>query len=250
MEEEWLEEAPKKSILKICLTVSGILAALVLAFFGATKWLVVREVITENATLYTAEEILSVCAIEEGTPLVSLPVGEISERISKSFPYLIHIEIKRHLSGRVSVEYEESFGEVYLKLGDDYFVVDRELNVLIKEKKPAVSDRILLVASDISESVVGKKLSFFDENREESLETVLKNLFEADMLNSVISLDVRDKFQITANFEDRFEILLGDSSEMSLKLAMIREVMEDLGPEKKGKIDISDANTAYMKLVE
>jgi len=63
-------------------------------------------------------------------------------------------------------------------------------------------------------------------------------------------VDLDDKFNLRISYLGRFEILLGDREDLKYKFAMVREVIKELGEGTAGSIDISDPNTAYVKLSE
>jgi len=132
-------------------------------------------------------------------------------------------------------------------LGEESFAVDRDLNVLAKINDSGVS-RIRLISRDVSRCVVGEKLSFFDPTIGDSVLQFIQTLESEEMIGQVSEIDLQDKFYIRIRYLDRFDVILGENSDLPYKFAMLRGVVADLYPEAKGEIDVTDPNTAYVRL--
>ena len=231
----------------------GVLLAVLLgtaAYFALENYFVVKEISLQDSTLYAKEEMLSVLSIEKGTPLYQIRKSEIANTVQDSFPYLVHVKVSYSLPDKIKISFEEQFGEIALILGGDLFAVDRDLNVLAKERADSQIPRIRLLAGDVKRCVVGEKVSFIDENTTSALKEVLLQLDREGFLTDAEQIDMRDVFHISLDYGGRFQILLGDSQNLHQKFAMVREVMKDLGEYASGRIDIADPDNAYVKLYE
>ncbi len=233
---------------------NGFLAVLILAlmstaaYFIFTRYLVVKEVVIQETTLYSQEEMLDVCAVEKQTPLIALSKKEICRAVEENFPYLVNVKVEFDLPGKVLVGFREDFGMMALQLGTELFSLDRELNVLAKEPHDSTIPRISLLTEDVSRCVVGEKLSFFDPAVATAISDLITALEKKEMLSDVNVFDLRDKLNIKVHYQSRFELLMGENSDLGYKFAMVQEVIKDLGAEERGRIDITDPNTAYVKL--
>ena len=54
-------------------------------------------------------------------------------------------------------------------------------------------------------------------------------------------IDVEDTFAIKFGYMDRFEVRLGDGSQMAEKAALVDSILAELGSNEKGTVVISDA---------
>ncbi|MBR3836504.1 MAG: FtsQ-type POTRA domain-containing protein [Clostridia bacterium] len=217
-------------------------------YFVSTRFLIARSVNVQGTDLYPKEEILKACAIEDGAPLISLSKKEISRAVEENFPYLVDVSVEFDLPQTVNVTFREEFGHIALMLGTELFSVDDQMNVLAKESQDSTIPRIRLITRDVSRCIVGEKLAFFDEKIVEDLEDVVSALSKAEMLSSVSTIDIQDKFNIEIRYLDRFQLLIGDSTDLKYKFAMVKKIIADLGEGEIGRIDIADPNTAYVKL--
>ena len=218
------------------------------SYFALTRFFVCHTFSVQETSLYPAEEILAVCKVEKNTPLISVSKNDISTAIEEKFPYLVDVQVEFDLPDRIIVTFTEDFGEFALSMGKELFSVDTQLSVLAKESQDSTIPRIRLVCDSVSRCVVGEKLKFYDDSIFDCLVEMIAALKEADMFDKVQEVNVNDKFDLRIKYLDRFEILFGEKSDMSLKLSMAKEVIRDLEPTSAGRIDISDPNAAYVKL--
>lgn len=217
-------------------------------YFALENYFVVEDVSVKKSSIYSTADIVKTIQIEKKTPLYRLSKKKIVSAIEEKFPYILDVKIKFKLPDTVQITYQEEYGEMALALGDDVYAIDRELFVLAKEGKNTEIPRIKLACSSLDRCVVGESLSFTDEGIAPALLELLSEMKKSKMLSNITSIDVSDKFNLKMNYGDRFLILLGDRQDIKLKLAMIREVIADLDEGATGRIDISDADNAYVKL--
>lgn len=245
----YAQKRKRKKIVRILLIAVLILALLgIAAYFAFTKFFVCHGVSVQETSLYPAEEIQKLCHVEDGTPLILVSKNDISTAVEENFPYLVDVQVEFDLPDRIIVTFTEDFGEFALQMGEEIFSVDCELNVLAKEKLDTPIPRIRLESDGVLRCVVGEKLVFFDSAAESGLLSIIAALKEAELFDKVQMINVNDKFDLRLKLMNRFEILLGEVSDVGLKLSMVKEVIRDLGAEETGRIDISDPNNAYVKL--
>lgn len=220
------------------------------AYFAATRYFIVKEVVIQDTALYSKENLIAACKVKKNTPLYQVSKKEISRAIEENFPYLEKVKTEFDLPDRVVVSFTEEFGEFALQLGTELFSVDRDLNVLAKERPDSTIPRIGLVTKDAARCIVGEKLSFFEEDIKNCVLDLYTSLEKGGLIENVTSIDVSDKFALKVTYQNRFEILVGENRDLKYKFAMVKKVIEDLNDNDAGRIDITDPNTAYVKLSE
>lgn len=219
-------------------------------YFLCRYYFVARSVTVEECSLYSAESLLQCLDVAEGTPLISLSKKEMERRIENEFPYLTDVNVSFQLPQGVYLSFEEKLGVLCLNLGEEYFMIDEEMNVLAKETEPDTLGRIRLRAENVTRCVVGEKISFRDTGAFQSLSDLLAGLKSASMREDVGEIDIRDKFHIRLHYLDRFTVLIGDSSELKYKLSMTKSVIKELEENSVGVIDVVDPDLAYVTLDE
>ena len=224
-------------------------ALLAMLFAAVSKhFFVVSEIVIQESSFYSYDEILDATGLQGGTPLLEVPRKEICLQTEQKLNYIFDVELKFTLPGTVSVSFREAPGDMYLKLGGEYFVVDENLWVIAREGKLSQTHRIEMKSGAVSRCIVGEKLKFRDRNMETILSELIGAARDKEMIGKIDSFDVTDKFNIEMELEGRFSILLGEAHDIPYKLSMILQVLEELEPGDAGEIDIANSNMAYVRL--
>ena len=240
----------KKLIRSIALSIVILALVGTGAYFALTKYLVVETVNVRETSLYSAEALLEAVSPKKGTALVAVSKKDICRKLEENFPYLVEAQVEFDLPNTVNISFTEDFGELELVIGQEAFCIDKDLNVLAKEKVGSDIPRIRLYSGDVSRCIVGEKLTFFEEDAKTRLKTILSAMENTDIMGNVQSIDIRDKFNIRIRYLDRFDLLVGDENNMKHKFLMVKEVVLDLNENDTGTIDIADPDTAYVKIGE
>ncbi|MBP5289404.1 MAG: FtsQ-type POTRA domain-containing protein [Clostridia bacterium] len=218
-------------------------------WFALDRWVFkVRNVAVSPSQLYSEEQLIAACKVEEGTRLFALDREKIKENIENQFPFLTNVTVRLRLPHTVSVSFEEKMGEIALNVGDGTFAVDADLTVLARISAEESGSRLGLKTDGVSRCIVGEKIQFFDTAVPGILSDLVQALDEAKLLGEVRSLDLRDKFNIRIDYKGQFNVLLGEDEDLDLKLAMIKRVAAEQYEDDAGEIDITDPNNAYVRL--
>ena len=211
------------------------------------KWYFrVRKITVSPSSLYTEEELIAACRLEKGSRLFGVDTKEVKRGIEERFAFLKNVEVRISLPDTVKVSFQEKMGEIALTLGRETFAVDSDLTVLARIDKNDAASRLGLTAEGVSKCIVGKKIEFFDTSVPGILSDLVQALDNEGMLGSVRSLDLRDKFNLRMDYMGRFEVLLGENTDLDLKLKMLKQVMKDYSPDDTGEADVSDPNDVYV----
>ena len=232
-----------------------LLGILLVAAFLAALWIAldrlyfkVRKVTFSSSSLYSEEELIAGCNIEEGSRLFAVDTKAIKRDLEDGFPFLTKVEVRRRLPDTISVLFDEKMGEIALTIGSETFAVDADLTVLARIEKDDGTSRLGLKVDGVSRCIVGEKIEFFDTSVPGILSDLVVALDQAGLMGTVRSLDLRDKFNLRMDYMDRFDVLLGEDEDLDLKFAMVKRVIEEMYEEDTGEIDITDSNNAYVRL--
>ncbi len=218
-------------------------------WFALDRWyFLVRRIEVSDSVLYAKEDIIAACGVETGTRLFAVNKKTVERNIEENFPFLTSVTVRRLAPHTLSVTFREELGEIALTLGRETFAVDSELTVLARIPAGDATHRLGLTSEGVSRCIVGEKIAFFDESVPDILSHLVQSLDQAEMLPNVVSLDLRDKFNLRMDYAGRFDIMLGEDGDLGLKFAMVKKVLEELYTEDTGEIDISDPNNAYVRL--
>lgn len=217
-------------------------------YFVLEKFFVIKEVSVQKSEIYKTSEITKCVNIKKGVPLYKIDKQKIIDQVETKFPYLEDVKISYKLPDKAQISFREEYGNYSIALGVELFALDDEMQVLAKEDGNSGIERIEIVSGDVKHCIVGEELSFIDEDTAPILRSLVKELKAKKMLDSVGSIDVTSQFDIRLDYEGRFVLALGDHQDLSLKLAMIQKILDDLGEGASGQIDISDCDQAYVKV--
>ena len=217
-------------------------------YFVLEKFFVVKEISVQKSDIYKTEDISACVNVKKGTALYKIDKQKISEKVEAKFAYLEDVKIAFKLPDKVQITFREEYGNFAVPLGVELFALDDNMQVLAKETGDSGIKRIQIVSGDVKSCFVGESISFIDEDTAPILRSLVKALKEKKMIDLVSRIDVTNQFDIRVYFDERFELILGDHQDFALKLAMVQEILKDLGSEASGIIDISDSDQAYVKL--
>ena len=232
-----------------------VLGTVLVAVFFAALWFVldrfvfkVKKITVSPSELYTEEELIAACEIEDGTRLFGVDRKAVKRAVEENFPFLTNVEVRLRLPDTISVVFDEKMGEIALTIGKDTFAVDADLMVLARIGEEGPGTRLGLTADGVSRCIVGEQIEFFDDSIPLILSDIVLALDRASLLGTVRALNLSDKFDLRMDYGNRFEIKLGEDEDLDLKLAMVKRVISELLAEDAGEIDISDPNNAYVRL--
>lgn len=199
---------------------------------------------------YSYDDIVEMIPVEIGENIYSFSASDAEERIKRELPYIGDIKISRDLPKTILVEIVEEKPYYATDLAGETYILSSDLKVLERRKDITASDTdlALLKLNSVRRCVVGETLEFVDERTSDAV-SELYSLFSANFIESdITSLDVRSRFDIYIGYQNRFDIYLGDMDNADIKIRFLVGIIDDLYPDSKGTIDISNHTEASVSL--
>lgn len=207
---------------------------------------------------YTPQEIIDASGINIDDNLLSLSKAAVASRIHAALPYVNEIQIKKKLPSTVIITVSE-FTVTYgiQDVSGQWWLISREGRVLesadaqtvkghmlvtgMPIQAPAIGDYIKPVATD------GADLSEIAAKRTAAL-TALPLLERAPFAKQIVSMDLSTSYDIILWYGTQFEVRLGNTENLTYKLQYLQAVLDELGKEKSGTIDLtfSEDNGAHF----
>lgn len=231
----------------LVLLVVFFLVFMYLKFFNIKK---IELVGIENGA-YTSDEILGFIGVKEGDNLINIRSGPLEDSLERQFAYIKEANIKKVLPTTLRIEFELHAPSMSVLLGDDVFLLSSKGKVLdsigVEEEIP---DGVCsLTTPFVSECIQGETIVFENEEYLEILLDIYSEFEKNEFAHRLTSLDVTDKFNITAMLDNRFEIIFGTYEEADAKVSLLSAVMSgDLWTDSSGIIDVSDSREAAVRL--
>lgn len=223
-----------------------------LIFLGVCTavFLNVETVNVTGTVRYVPEQILEYVPIQVGDNIFSFDSNEIIESLKNELPYIGDVEIERDLPTAVNINIVEETPFYAADLAGETYLLSADLKVL--EKQSGVSAEQLgltnLSLNNVRRCIVGQSVEFIDERTEVALDELyasFENLYIEDKIKSV---DVRSRFDIYVNYDGRFEVYLGNTENIDIKIRFLVKIIEELKPTDKGRINLSNYREAAVAL--
>ncbi len=228
--------------------------AITLVFLAVcvSVFLNVEEVTVEGLEKYSYEEIIEYVPINIGDNMFSFKSKDIEADIVRALPYVGSVEIKRDLPTTVVINVIEEKPYFAAELAGDVYLMSSNLKVLEKitdvENNQEIKDLTTLHLNSVRRCIVGSRIEFVDKRTLDAL-TDLYTCFADNYIESkIVSVDVRSRFDLYINYEGRFEVYLGDIENIDIKIRFLIGIIDELGDDAKGKIDVSNHREAAVAL--
>lgn len=215
-----------------------------------TVFLNVETININGLQKYTYDDVIAHIPIEIGDNIYSFDAEEIEAIITESLPYVGSVEIKRDLPTTIEVNIIEKEPYFAAELAGDTYILSSDLKVLEKLSDTSTknSDLTMLTLNSVRRCIVGTDLEFVDERTYDAVLS-LYDSFEANSIETKIKkVDVRSRFDIYVNYDSRFEVYLGDTDNIDIKIQFLVGIIDELDEGTKGKIDISNHREAAVAL--
>ena len=230
----------------------AIFVAVALIFIGVcfAVFLRIKTVNVTGSEHCPAESILELFPAAVGDNIYSFTASEAEDAIVRALPYIASVKVTRKLPTVVNIEIKEEQAVFATPLAGDVYLIAADLKVL--ERVSADSEKceglITLSLNSIRRCVVGEILEFVDKRTFDAVSGLYADLSDNYIEKKITSLDVRSRFDISFRYEDRFDVYFGDMDNSDIKVRFLVEIIDQLYPDSRGRIDVSDATEASVKL--
>lgn len=237
-------------------------AAVVLALlFGMTIFFKVNiEKSTVSGTVkYTAWDVWEASGIQNGENLLTLNKERAYSKIKKALPYVDTIRIGIKLPDTVNIEIKElavtyaveADDGSWWKIAYDGTVVEKttagEADAItkiigVKITKPTVAEKCVAAEAAVSEtdpSAPTKPVTVLGSERLAVVLDILGKLEKNGVIGEMVSIDVSDMARLQMWYGTRYQINLGDSSQMEKKISYMKQAIDQRGPYQTGALDVS-----------
>ncbi len=216
-----------------------VFAVLAIVVFVSCAFFEVRTVRCDGCGRYTGEEIIYYSGIESGEKMLFLQVGKAANRILDKLPYIRSVNIRRRFPSTVQIEVEERVPTAKIVYGNFSYIIDDEGYLLEYTVAGSRFDLPVIVCAPPSKLETGRQLEFSDPLMLETLQNVLSHIVKSDWIRSIDSINIERIYSISFLYQNRFDVKLGDTSDLDMKLLLLREVIARNSEDAYGIIDVS-----------
>ncbi len=243
----------KRLVLQLA-TVAAVVLALL---FGLSIFFKVGTVEVSGTVKYDAWTVRQASGIRDGENLLTLDKNSVSANILDNLPYVSEVQVGRKLPGTVVIEVTEM--EVAYPAQDaagDWWLLSAEGRIIDTCSASDAEDMTKILGVKLDAPAVGSMAKAYeepaaaDENgttipvtvyNQERLNTalsVIEALEQAGFVGSMDSVDVTKINELQLWYDGRFQILLGDTSQLVKKLNALAQTLEQMEKYNTGILDI------------
>ena len=228
----------RKAALKRFLIFLCVLAVITLAVLSLTVFFSIEKItVNSTSSVYTSDQIIKASGIKKGENLWMSGLSA-EEDIPVKLPFIAQAEVIRKFPSSVIIKTEPAKAVYTFKLKNDYYVCDFEYKVLEVNNEVNNDSLILIYGAEFDKAKAGNKLSFSNDKKQQ----ILMKVFE--LLNGkkvkINSVDVSEVMEITVRVEDRFNVYLGSSAHIDLKISHLAGMLKEVDADTIGSIDLSE----------
>ena len=247
----------KNRFLLRLLTVVAVVVAIVL---GMAIFFKVKTITVSGTEKYTPWDIRMASGIQQGENLLTLSDAQISGRITTALPYVKQVRVGIKLPDTVNIEITELEVTYAMQATDEsWWLISAEGRVVdtisfadgkgytqilgVRLDSPAVGK--MAVAEETKQDATGDipegattPVTVKGSERLDLVVSILQYLEENGILGKMKSVDVTNVGAIELWYEDRFQINLGDSTQLARKIKAVKASIDS--PE------MSDYSTGTM----
>lgn len=228
------------SLLTFLIVIGAIVASV-------TVFLKVAEVKVSGSVRYTAADIIESSGIKTGDNMFLVNKFEIAEKLLSEYPYIEQIKIRRKLPDTFLFEITERVATGYVVSDGNRWLIDNNTHILERIAPDTDVKVPKITGCEVMTPFAGSPLVLKNEDQLPVLREVLTSLRNNGMAENVSRIEIDKLYDIKLVYGQRFLIVLGDASELSKKIEMLRAVIGQLNDFDKGTINVSAVKEARFR---
>ena len=227
----------------IALVVAGVMIALSLTILFP-----INEIDVAGSGHYPNEQIIAASGLELGENIIRCKANQVSETLAKSLPYVDHAEVKRSISGKVTITVTETAGKYAVVYGEQCVILNEAGKVLEIASGEKAEQYAVVLHATVENPIPGTTAVF---NGDISLEKLLSlgNSLTAASIDKVTTIDLSNMSDVIVTVDARLTLQIGTLSGLERKLALAQRVINrenELNPEQYGTINLTVEGKAYF----
>ena len=225
----------RKRRAKIVLVFLMVILLITAAILSVTALFPIKNITATGSKIYSQNQIIEASGIKTGDNLIVASQDSALASLKSKLPFVEQVEFERSFPDTLKIKITDAKEFACYKTDDKYFAVSKSGWVLKQyTKKPK---DLMLIISDNVKCKVGSEVSFSDSTVSELCENVSTYLHKYEL--SADYVDVQDKLNIKAKIDGRFIVNFGSSKDFESKVKHLVAMMEEIGENVTGKIDLS-----------
>ena len=247
-------EAKPVNISRFIVRIATVIAVVLAVVFGMSIFFKTEKIEVAGANKYTVAQIQEASKIMDGSNLLTLNKAQIAGRILTQLPYISEVRIGIRLPDTVIIDVKETTVAYAAQNGDDaWCLVSCEGKVLEKIDGSAFKNNARILGVRLDNPEIGKTavalektqtdaetpITIYERERLSAALQIAQEMEKNGVLGALVSIDVTDMGNIEVWYGQRFQIFLGNSNDISMKVFHEVDVINRLNPYESGVLDAS-----------
>lgn len=245
---------------RFLLHLASVVAVVLAVLFGMSIFFKVDTVTVSGANKYTEWDVRQASGVQEGENLLSVSEARLGSNIRSKLPYVDTVRIGIELPGTVKIEITE-LDVVYAVESDngDWWLMRADGGIIEKTTGADAQMYTKVLGVKITEPQVGSGAKAYQPVSEETMEggtpvpvtvdagtqldiaiTILQYMEENSIIGDAASIDVTDPGNLEMWYGERFQVELGDSTQLSYKIKLVKTAVDNyMETYDSGILDVS-----------
>lgn len=222
--------------------------AAVAVILSLTVFFKIETVAVTGDEIYNNEQIIQASGLQTGDSMFLFDKDSVEASIETVLPYVEIAEIKRSVTGTLTINITAAAASLSIDTGDGY--------ILLNSSGKVLEDGVTVINDDISVLRTSAVLSassgsIIQLENEKDLETAvqIKKYIDEYEISKISEIDVTDYSDIRLTYDNRIVLKIGVPSDLGDKIDFIKATLEKHEAEEpafRGTIDFTVENKAYI----
>ena len=234
-------------------------AAVLALIFGISIFFKVDTVTVSGNAKYSTWEVMEASGIKIGDNLIGINEAKITSNIISGLPYVDKVRVGIKLPETVKIEIVE-LDVVYAIAADDgsWWLIRSDGGIIEKTSSadadlytkvlgvqitgPEVGNQAMAAQPISQETTADGALMPVTVNAEEQLDTalsILQYLEDCGVIGAAASVDVTNLNALELYYGTRYQVTLGDSTQLRYKISSMKAAVDKMGDYQSGVLDVS-----------
>lgn len=253
---------------RLILHLATVVAVVLALMLGLSVFFKVENIEVSGCSQYTAWQIQQASGLQEGDQLLTINRARAAGMIRSELPYVDKVRIGITLPDTVHIEIVESKVTYALEAADGtWWAMNSDGKIV--EMISDLQNHTVITGVVLDSPAVGQQAAAYQSTgvvTDEEGNTVPVTVTAAQRLTTVIdiadflegygiigqiaSIDVTDYYDIELWYGEKYQVKLGDSSDLNTKIRYLKSIVDDYAenrPYEAGLLDISDPEWIEFK---
>lgn len=244
---------------RFILRLATVVAVVIALVFGMSIFFKVESVVVSGTNKYTAWDIREASGIRDGENLLGINAPRISTKVKAALPYVDTVRVGIKLPDTVQIEVVE-LDVVYAAQATDgsWWLLSSEGVVVDSTTSSESGKYTVLMGVELLSPTVGAQAVAAEPVSDETLESgqtipvtvkgsdklsaalsIFQYLEGAGVIGDAASVNVEDLSQIVLWYGERYQVKLGDTTQLKFKVESMKTAIDQMTHYQTGVLDVS-----------